>query len=79
MSAPHMIRGVLGRTDAELRERRKRGQQRGLLAAGALVGTPAQVADQLAEWAELGLDGVMLQWLDIDDFDRLEALAKAVL
>jgi F420-dependent oxidoreductase-like protein len=46
--------------------------------AGAIVGTPSQVRDRLYELAELGLDGVMLQWLTIDDFDRLEALAKAV-
>jgi F420-dependent oxidoreductase-like protein len=55
-----------GRSAQELRE------------AGAIVGTPAQVRDQLAELEELGLAGVMLQWLDMDGFDRLEALAKAV-
>jgi F420-dependent oxidoreductase-like protein len=47
--------------------------------AGAIVGTPARVRERLAELEELGLAGVMLQWLDIHDFDRLEALAKAVL
>lgn len=46
---------------------------------GKIVGTGAQVAEQLAELAETGLDRVMLQWLDLDDLDGLEALAKAAL
>lgn len=50
-----------------------------LRASGALVGTPGAVRDQLGELADLGLDGVMLQWLDLDDMDGLAALARAVL
>lgn len=46
---------------------------------GVVCGTPAEVQEQLAALAEAGLQGVMLQWLDLDDLDRLEALAKAVL
>jgi F420-dependent oxidoreductase-like protein len=46
---------------------------------GFIVGTGAQVSEQLAQLAETGLDRVMLQWLDLDDLDGLEALAKAVL
>jgi hypothetical protein len=29
--------------------------------------------------AEQGVQRVMLQWLDLDDLDRLEAMAKTVL
>jgi hypothetical protein len=29
--------------------------------------------------AEAGVQRIMLQWLDLDDLDGLEALAKAVL
>jgi alkanesulfonate monooxygenase SsuD/methylene tetrahydromethanopterin reductase-like flavin-dependent oxidoreductase (luciferase family) len=46
---------------------------------GNLVGKGEQVSDQLAQLAETGIDRVMLQWLDLDDLDGLEALAKAVL
>jgi F420-dependent oxidoreductase-like protein len=46
---------------------------------GFIVGTGAQVSEQLVQLAETGLDRVMLQWLDLDDLDGLEALAKAVL
>ena len=46
---------------------------------GNIVGTGAQVSEQLAQLAVTGLDRVMLQWLDLDNLDGLEALAKAVL
>jgi F420-dependent oxidoreductase-like protein len=46
---------------------------------GNLVGKGEQVSDQLAQLAETGIDRVMLQWLDLDNLDGLEALAKAVL
>lgn len=46
---------------------------------GNIVGTGAQVSEQLAQLAETGIDRVMLQWLALDDLDGLEALAKAVL
>ena len=56
-----------GKTAAEMRRQ------------GMIVGTPTQVAEQAAEYAEAGVDRLVLQWLDLDDFYGLEALAKAVL
>lgn len=76
-----MMTGVFfGRDDAELAAvlaRRGRSAD-DLRAAGAIVGTPAAVREQLDGLAAMGLDGVMMQWLDLDDWDRLEALAHAV-
>jgi alkanesulfonate monooxygenase SsuD/methylene tetrahydromethanopterin reductase-like flavin-dependent oxidoreductase (luciferase family) len=46
---------------------------------GAIVGNAEQVKEQLRELAEAGLQRVMLQWLDLDDLEGMEALAKAVL
>ncbi len=46
---------------------------------GAIVGNAAQVREQLHELSEAGLQRVMLQWLDLDDLEGMEALAKAVL
>ena len=46
---------------------------------GFIIGTGTQVSEQLSELAETDLDRVMLQWLDLDDLDGLEALAKFVL
>jgi F420-dependent oxidoreductase-like protein len=76
-----MVGVFFGRSDAELASvLGARGQSAAeLRAAGALVGTAGALRDQLGELADLGLDGVMLQWLDVHEFDRLEALAKAVL
>ena len=46
---------------------------------GLMVGTANEVVEQLGKLAEAGLQRVMLQWLDLDDLDGLEALAKGVL
>ena len=77
-----MIGCIFGRSDAEIRERSKLygdTTPEELREEGNIVGTGAQVSEQLAQLAETGLDRVMLQWLDLDDLDGLEALAKAVL
>ena len=73
---------VFGSTDAQVRERCKLYGDMApekLREGGNIVGTASQVSEQLAQLAETGLDQVMLQWLDLDDLDGLEALAKAVL
>ena len=46
---------------------------------GFIIGTGSQVSEQLAQLAETDIDRVMLQWLDLDDLDGIEALAKTVL
>lgn len=56
-----------GRSFAQMRE------------IGIIVGTGNQIVDQLGELAEVGVRRVMLQWLDLDDVDGLEAMAHAVL
>lgn len=56
-----------GRSAEELRER------------GMVVGVGAEVADQLHALAGAGVQRVMLQWMELDDLDGLEALAKVVL
>lgn len=56
-----------GRSAAELRER------------GMVVGTGPEIVEQLGKLTEIGLQRVMLQWLDLDDLDGVEGLAKSVL
>ena len=46
---------------------------------GIVVGTPGEIVDHLGRLAEAGVQRVMLQWLDLDDIDGLEALAATVL
>ncbi|NJN44207.1 MAG: TIGR03560 family F420-dependent LLM class oxidoreductase [Anaerolineae bacterium] len=48
-------------------------------ARGVVFGTANQIVHQLGEIAQAGMYRVMLQWLDLDDLDRLEAFAHAVL
>jgi F420-dependent oxidoreductase-like protein len=50
-----------------------------LRARGLIVGVPADIVDQLGRLAEVGAERVMLQWLDLDDLDGLENLARSVL
>ncbi len=46
---------------------------------GVVVGIPAEFREQLAALEQAGVQRVMLQWLDLDDLEGLEALAKAIL
>ena len=46
---------------------------------GLMVGTANEIVEQLGELVEAGVQRVMLQWLDLDDIDGLEALANSVL
>ncbi|HLD94311.1 MAG TPA: LLM class F420-dependent oxidoreductase [Anaerolineales bacterium] len=76
-----MVGVAFGRNPRELQAKmglygRSRDQ---LLADGKLVGDGNQIAEQLNALAEAGCQRVMLQWLDQDDMDGLEALAKVVL
>jgi len=82
--------GLVGRDVAEVREKGRWHQS--FLAALAsvapeaapdelrrrswIVGTPDQVATQLAAYAALGVDRVMFQWYNLDDLDGLGLLAQ---
>jgi F420-dependent oxidoreductase-like protein len=46
---------------------------------GLVAGTPAEVVNQLEQFAQAGVQRIMLQWLELDDLAGLEALARAVL
>lgn len=72
---------VLGRDDAEVQRKasaRKRTVAE-LRERGIIVGTAPEVVEQLSALAEAGVQRVMLQWLDLDDLDGLEALAHGIL
>lgn len=72
---------VFGKNDAALNEKvavRKRTLAE-IQARGTVAGSASQIKEQLYKLEEVGLQRIMLQWLDLDDMDGLEALAKAVL
>ena len=50
-----------------------------LLERGMVVGVGREVQEQLQEYAQAGVQRIMLQWLDLDDLDGLKNLAGAVL
>ena len=56
-----------GKTEQELQDR------------GVVVGVASAVVDQLGSLEEAGLQRIMLQWLDLDDLDGLEVVARRVL
>lgn len=49
------------------------------IARGVFVGTGSQLVDQISQYVEAGVERFMLQWLDLDDIDGLEAMARDVL
>jgi alkanesulfonate monooxygenase SsuD/methylene tetrahydromethanopterin reductase-like flavin-dependent oxidoreductase (luciferase family) len=77
-----MMTGVFfGYDEAEVVERAaRRGRTpEEARALGAVFGTASQIVDHLGELQEAGLQRIMLQWLDLDDLDRLADMAKAIL
>ncbi len=72
---------VFGHDDDEVQRlatARKQSVER-LRERGVIVGTSSAVIDQLRKLEEAGCQRVMLQWLELDDLDRLEALTREVL
>ncbi len=74
-----MTRGMVGRDDADLRARENAKSIAQFRESGAIAGTPNEIVDHLGRMAEAGVDGVMLQWVDLDDIAGLELLAADVL
>ncbi len=77
----YMSTAIFGRSEQEVRKKiASRGKTvEELRAAGLFVGTAAEMVEQLGHLAEVGIQRVMLQWLDLDDIDNLEELAHGVL
>ena len=70
---------VFARTTAQLQELLDGGSVDEARARGMAVGTPSEIADVVGAYEEAGAYRIMLQWMDLDDFNGLEALAKALL
>jgi F420-dependent oxidoreductase-like protein len=75
---------VFGRDEADLASkvaRRTKGKLNAqeLRQRGLLVGTGEDFIEQLATLEKAGVQRVMLQWLDLDDLDGLERLARKVM
>ena len=72
---------VFGKDEATLQQKiatRGRSLEQ-LQERGTVAGNSSAVQEQLAALEEVGLQRIMLQWLDLDDLESLEALAKGIL
>lgn len=74
-----MTQIIFEENDADLKTRLKDRSADDLIKRGLIVGTASAVIDQLGAWIEAGVERFILQWLDLDDIDGLEAIAKDVL
>lgn len=74
-----MTRVIFGRTDAEVSRKLGGEPREQLRARGLIVGTPPEIVEQLGSLAEAGVQRVMLQWLEVDNIDGLETLARTIL
>jgi len=70
---------IFGANESALKEKLKGRSVEEINQRGAIAGDASQVKEQLSKLESIGLQRVMLQWLDLDDLTGLEALAKAVL
>jgi F420-dependent oxidoreductase-like protein len=73
-----MTRVIFGRTEADV-DRKLDGELRDHLPAAVLAGTTGEIVERLGHLSEAGVQRVMLQWLEVDDIDALEAMAHSVL
>jgi alkanesulfonate monooxygenase SsuD/methylene tetrahydromethanopterin reductase-like flavin-dependent oxidoreductase (luciferase family) len=74
-----------GATENELRRRAESAARAGpfngdvdALRGAALTGSPAELAERLAAFAEIGAQRAYLQVLDLRDLDHLELLATLI-
>jgi F420-dependent oxidoreductase-like protein len=83
--APNSVRRSLmtgfkfGKDENTLREKLGGRSAAELRGHGLVIGTPSDVVNQLGQYAEAGVQRIMLQWLDLDDLDGLENLAQTAL
>jgi F420-dependent oxidoreductase-like protein len=74
-----MTQVLYGRDDAEVQRLLNGGDASQLRERGIMVGTAQQVIDEISQWVEAGVERFMLQWLEQDEIDRMEAMARDVL
>jgi len=60
-------------------DRKLDGVAREDLDAAVIAGTADEFVDRLGRLSDVGVQRVMLQWLEPDDLDGLEAVAGSVL
>jgi F420-dependent oxidoreductase-like protein len=76
-SVAHTV--VCGKTPQDVARRAEAiGRDPDQLRTQGLAGSPAEIADQIGAFAEIGAETLYLQVLDLDDLDHLELLAELI-
>ncbi|MGW0067702.1 LLM class F420-dependent oxidoreductase [Streptosporangium sandarakinum] len=71
---------AVGADEAEVARRAQAaGHDLAALRANGLAGTPAEVAEKIGRFAELGAEHLYMQVMDLSDLDHLELIAAEVL
>jgi len=63
----------------KLQARENKKSQEELRQAGVIVGTGIEIIEQIEHLEAVGVQRIMLQWLDLDDMDGLERMAVQVI
>ena len=74
-----MTRSVIGENDAQVRSKINDETRERLLERGGVIGAPGEIIDILGRHAEAGVQGIVVQWMDMDDISGLELFAAQVL
>jgi alkanesulfonate monooxygenase SsuD/methylene tetrahydromethanopterin reductase-like flavin-dependent oxidoreductase (luciferase family) len=76
----HAVTVCCAASDGELRRRAERiGRDLEELRQNGAAGSPAEVAERLVAFAEVGSERAYLQVIDLDDIDQLELVAAEVM
>ncbi len=72
---------IFGRDDAALQHKLEmhEGTVDDLQKRGNVAGSLDQIKEQLKVLEQAGVQRIMLQWLDLDDLESLQVLAKGIL
>jgi len=76
-----MTRILYGKTDAAVQAKLAKEPGKPQTDADPIrfVGTGSQIVDQIGKFVDAGVERFLLQWLELDDLDDIESLAKEVL
>jgi F420-dependent oxidoreductase-like protein len=75
-------RGIFGANEADLRAKVEVMGAKDtdeLWARGVTAGTASELVDRMSQWQVAGVDRLLMQWLELDDIDSLELIARDVL
>ncbi len=75
-----MMTGIkFGRDENELKSKLGERSAQEWRDLGVLVGNATEIVEHLGQLAQIGLQRIMLQWLDLDDMDGLEIMANSII